>query len=197
MLIGATLTALARSSYRLYTGISRLIKSFFDLTFSFKDLFPSLLLTFPIAMKIFVLAPGYEIVFCMEGNVNAPDLELRLGPPEVEVADGLSPVERRIRTRFSIYEPGRYVPIEDLRAIVHLKGEIIARMSQLDPDPFWMEHRDRIISESILTPKGPEYKLAALQGKLVELQSADAPNSDFFKRLKGIRDHYRWTGKIE
>jgi len=55
---------------------------------------------------------------------NDPDLGLHLGMPEVEGEDGLSLVERRIRTRFSIYEPDRDVPIEDIHTIVQLKRKV-------------------------------------------------------------------------
>ena len=113
---------------------------FFDLLLLFFFLFYSSLIA--------------EKAWAMEHN--DPDLGLHLGMPEVEGEDGLSPVERRIRTRFSIYEPDRDVPIEDIHTIVQLKSEIINRMAELKPHRFWAEQRNRLIAESILTPKGPE-----------------------------------------
>lgn len=81
----------------------------------------------------------------MERNVNDPDLELRLGQPGAEVDDGLSPVERRIQFCFSIYEPRREIPLDDIQAIVQLKTEIIKRMAELDPHSFLTDHSDRIL----------------------------------------------------
>lgn len=82
----------------------------------------------------------------------APNFELQIGPPGagVEVGDDLSPIERRVKERLAFYEPGKEIPLDDVEALVRLKRDVVGRMAQLDPHPFWVEQRDRILSESIL-----------------------------------------------
>jgi len=50
------------------------------------------------------------------------------------------------------------------------KEKIIRRMSQLDPNPFWDQHRNRLIPNSIFTPAGNEEK-GALSNILFAIQS--------------------------
>lgn len=92
------------------------------------------------------------------------DLTLRLGPSEVE-DDGLSPSERSIQRRLNIYDIGQFFSVEHIQTLIQLKTAVIERMSQLDQNPFWTEQRDRLISDSIVQPAGPEYKIKTLEQK--------------------------------
>lgn len=103
----------------------------------------------------------------------------------------------KIRRRFTIYEdPGRDVPVEDIEALISLKREIIGRMSQLDPHPFWVDQQNRIIGESILTPKGAEYQLTTLLSKRDQLFSEHPTTSRFFQDMVKMRTQFLETGSF-
>lgn len=113
------------------------------------------------------------------------------------LGDDLSPIERRVKERLAFYEPGKEIPLDDVEALVQLKREVVGRMAQLDPHPFWIEQRDRIISESILTPRGQEYKISTLTKKLEELGGDNGSNSHFFRKLKKIRENFILFGRFD
>jgi len=127
----------------------------------------------------------------------APNLELQLGPPEPEAGvelvgeDDLSPVERKVKDRLTLYaSPEEEISNDDVEALVLLKGDVLERMAQLDPHPFWVENRELLISEYILTPRGPEYKLETLLQNLEELRGHNGSNSHFFRTLKKVREDW-------
>lgn len=60
----------------------------------------------------------------------------------------------------------------------------------------WILRRDDVISRSILTPKGPEYKIETLQGKLQDLNQNGA-NSNFFQKLQKIRKDFQSFGRFD
>lgn len=99
-----------------------------------------------------------------EGAVDQPQ-------PGME-EDELSPAERRVKQRLDMYkkDPEYILPLEDLKVRLEVKGEIIDKMSELDPHSFWIERREAILSESILTKAGREYQLDTLNNKLEELR---------------------------
>ena len=130
----------------------------------------------------------------------APNLELRIGPPGAGVEvwdDDLSPIERRVKERLAFYEPGKDIPLDDVEALVRLKRDVVGRMAQRDPHPFWVEQRDRILSEAILTPKGTEYKISTLTKKLEELEGDNGSNSHFFRKLKKMRQDFLLFGRFD
>ncbi|KAL5739338.1 hypothetical protein ACOSQ2_028518 [Xanthoceras sorbifolium] len=159
---------------------------------------------------VFALGLAVRIVLVTEdiperGNwmlpvpAGAPNLELQIGPPgvRVEVGDDLSPIERRVKERLAFYEPGKEIPLDDVEALVRLKRDVVGRMAQLDPHPFWVEQRDRILSESILTPQGPEYQISTLTKKLEELGGDNGSNSHFFRKLKKMREDFLLFGRFD
>ena len=92
-----------------------------------------------------------------------PELDLRLGLPGVQVEDedpeGLSPAERELRDHLNTNSRGgrTNISLDDIQAMVSMKEEIVTRIAQLDPNPFWAEQRARLISDYIVTPKREEY----------------------------------------
>lgn len=66
-------------------------------------------------------------------------------------------------------------------ALILLKRDIIDRMAQLDPNPFWAEQRNELVANGILN-KGSEYTIETLQ-KNVEKLTTEGQNSLFFKKL--------------
>ena len=92
-------------------------------------------------------------------------------------------------------DPTYIYPVEDIQVHVQLKSDVVDHMAQLDPDPFWVNNRNQIISESILTPKGSEYKMETLSQKLEELRE-NGVTSNFFHQLKKVRDDFRLLGRF-
>ena len=96
-------------------------------------------------------------------QVREPELDLRLGLPGVQVEDedpeGLSPAERELRDHLNTNSRGgrTNISLDDIQAMVSMKEEIVTRIAQLDPNPFWAEQRARLISDYIVTPKREEY----------------------------------------
>lgn len=129
-----------------------------------------------------------------------PDLEYRLGQPGVEVGDHLSPAEESVKRRHAVYrnDPSELISVDDIQAIVRLKSEVVEKMVELDSDhsDFWVTHRDEIMSRSILTPRGRDYKLETLSSKLTELRQNGA-NAKFFCQLQKIRTNYELFGRFD
>ena len=152
-----------------------------------------------------------EISFSMEPHPGL-DLTLRLGQPiqrgeaiyqagvEGEVPQQeeapLCPIEQRIKARLCFYNSnkGLYDLDQEIRNIIFLKNEIINRMSQLDQDSFWVEHRNRIISEAILNNEGREYRIDTLRRYLDDLSSANPTDSYIFKTLTKMRKDFQTFG---
>lgn len=126
-----------------------------------------------------------------------PELDLRLGQPGVQVEDpeGLSPAERRLRERLN-WNGHPNVSLDYIQAMLHLKEEIVMRIAQLDPHPFWTEHKARIIDNYIITPKGEEYSLSTMEKIGRGLEAENAPNHYFLKRMIGVRKDFLWTGRF-
>lgn len=161
--------------------------------------FPAgLILTFAVRALLATEAAPFLGNMMLPAGAPSPDLELRLGPPGGEVGDDLSTLEeRRVKERLALYQPEKEISLDDVQALVQLKGDIISRMAELDPHPFWIERRDRIIAESILTPQGPEYRLETLTKKLEELRGENASNGHFFNKLKKMRENFLLTDRFE
>nr|YP_010833593.1 hypothetical protein QLP06_mgp020 [Jatropha curcas]WFG81219.1 hypothetical protein [Jatropha curcas] len=54
----------------------------------------------------------------------------------------------------------------ELNRIVELKGKILTRMSELDFNPFWDQHRNTLIRDYMRPPRGGEFKISVLEAKL-------------------------------
>lgn len=135
--------------------------------------------------------------------------DLNLPPadePEPAVDQGpipLSQAEEKILFRFSRAAPPTDMDIqrlsEEARAIAQRKGQIVDRMVELDrqaPD-FWGQHRDAIISDSILTNWQRDYSSHKLSQMVEELTRSDAHTSPTFKRLCVIRDKFSRLGTLK
>lgn len=126
-----------------------------------------------------------------------PELDLRLGQPGVQVEDpeGLSPAERRLRERLN-WNGRPNVSVDDIQAMLNMKEEIVMRVAQLDPHPFWTEHKARIISDYIMTPKGEEYSLATMEKIWRGLEAENPQNHSFLKRMIKVRQDFLLTGRF-
>lgn len=140
------------------------------------------------------------------------DLSLRLGPPGAQprlltqqgimaqLAPGPSDAPfppqdnffSKINNRL-LFAAGKKVgwetPAEKIGELIALKSQIIDRMGELDPHPFWQgeENRTRLIGDSILTKNGWEYKNDTLTQKLRQLNEK-GKKSTFFKELCRLRE---------
>ena len=126
-----------------------------------------------------------------------PELDLRLGPPgvQVEEPEGLSPAERQLMERLT--RDGRdNLSLDDIQAMVGLKEDIVTRISQLDPHPFWTEQRARIISSYVVTPRGEEYSLRTLEKIATELGDPNTLNHYFLKRMRKLRKDFELLGRF-
>lgn len=93
-------------------------------------------------------------------------------------------------------DPNYIYPIEDIQVRLQVKREICEEMYQYDRHEFWVDNREAILSESILTRSGQEYKLGTLNDKLKELR-VNGVQSPFFRQLVKVRKDYllfdRWN----
>ena len=85
--------------------------------------------------------------------------------------------------------------LDEVRAIVRLKGEIVDRMFELDPESpeFWREHRDAIIRDSILTTHQREYPSRVLSNKLFDLSE----NSQTYQKLYKLKQRFHELGTFK
>lgn len=126
-----------------------------------------------------------------------PELELRLGQPGVQVEDpeGLSPAERQLIFRLTI-EGREDISLDDVQAMARLKDDIVTRISELDPSPFWTEQRARVLSSYVVTPKGEQYSLTTLHKIALELGGASPQNHYFLKRMVKLRKEFELFGRF-
>jgi hypothetical protein len=85
--------------------------------------------------------------------------------------------------------PYRAQDTDTIDTIIVLKQEIIDRMAQLDPNPFWTEQKKELIANSILNNNGSEYTLETLQRNAAE-------NTSFFKKLVKTRKNFELNGRF-
>lgn len=62
-----------------------------------------------------------------------------------------------------MYSPGRTVDDDQIDAIIFLIKDIIDRMAQLDPHPFWTEKRENLVATGILNRGKAELTLETLE----------------------------------
>lgn len=120
------------------------------------------------------------------------DLTLRLGPPEqIQLVPPqaqnpvLAPHEgelynfffyqsqvETINSRLLLYAERKAEwqrPLDKIRTLINLKGQVFSKMAQLDPHPLWVLERNRLIADSILTKNNREYSVSRLEQRLSEL----------------------------
>lgn len=110
----------------------------------------------------------------------------------------LSIAEQEILARLGEYASDVKL-LNEARAIVRLKGEIIDHMIELDLDSpdFWREHRDSLIRESIRTTHQREYPSCVLSNKLKELRGPTAKTSATFISLQKIKRKFHELGTFK
>lgn len=99
-----------------------------------------------------------------------------------------------IQNRLASLTPQREMDDDKIDALICLKEEIIDRMAQLDPNPFWAEQRNELISNGILI-KGKEYAMGTLE-KNVDKLKTEGQDSFFFKKLLKTREHFELYGRF-
>jgi len=80
-------------------------------------------------------------------------------------------------------------PMEKIDTLISLKEQVILRMAELDPHPFWMgeQNRNRLIADSILTKNNWEYNPETLSKRLSQLNERGI-NCSFYHDLKKLRE---------
>nr|QCQ81931.1 hypothetical protein [Ammopiptanthus mongolicus] len=92
----------------------------------------------------------------------------------------------QIRERLETYTSNRPRDTDTIDAIILIKQDIIDRMAQLDPNPFWAEQKDNLVANGILNNKA-EYTIAALERNLSKLNNGDGANTRFFRKMLKTR----------
>ncbi|KAJ8746989.1 hypothetical protein K2173_012848 (mitochondrion) [Erythroxylum novogranatense] len=106
-------------------------------------------------------------------------------------------VNHIIRNRLLVHRLGqRHASVSEaeIDRIVDLKGQILNRMSQLDGNPFWHRHRNKLIRDYILPPRRGKWKISVLEAKLQQLGGENATSSSIYKELIKARDFFHIDG---
>lgn len=114
-------------------------------------------------------------------------------PPEPD----LESVKDVMRDRLLVHRLGQRhatVSEDEINRIVDLKGQIIDRMSQLDVNPFWNQHKNTIIRDFLRPPRGSEFKISTLEAKLQDLFGENATRSSIYKELVRARKYFHIDG---
>ena len=119
-----------------------------------------------------------------EGSSSAPNPAL----PEV----GRGFIFEQINSRLLLAagkKSGWQPPIDKIQTLISLKEQVIFRMAELDPHPFWMgeQNRNRLIADSILTKNNWEYNPETLSKRLSQLNERGI-NCSFYHDLKKLRE---------
>nr|KJB09737.1 hypothetical protein B456_001G161300 [Gossypium raimondii] len=102
--------------------------------------------------------------------------------------------------RLMIHRLGQRNPTVDdseIERIISLKSDILTRMYELDQNPFWTAHRNRLIRDYILPPRGGEYRIHVLQSKLDSLFGENPTNSFIYHQLNRVRDSFLRDGRFQ
>lgn len=101
--------------------------------------------------------------FAQPNPQNAPPNAVEAVLPEPDLPEpDMDSVRGVIKQRLLVHRLGQKnfsVSDHEIDLIVNLKNDIINRMGELDPDPFWTSHRRRLIRDYILPPVGGEYRI--------------------------------------
>lgn len=111
-------------------------------------------------------------------------------------------IEEHIRTRLIANSPPGTNPdqlFNQARETAQLKRQIVDRMSELDPDhsDFWVQHRDAIISDSILTNRKTDYSPHKLSKMVEELTQGEAHASHTYKKMCSIKKKFFRLGTFK
>ena len=118
-------------------------------------------------------------------------------PIQEHLGDHLSPEDRahivhRINMRLLLAaekKTGWQPPMEKIDTLIKLKSQVIDRMGELDPHPFWVEEQSRknLLADSIRTKSDWEYNPVTLDKKLRQL-TQHGKNCSFYNELFKLRE---------
>ncbi|KAK7375921.1 hypothetical protein VNO78_35236 [Psophocarpus tetragonolobus] len=98
----------------------------------------------------------------------------------------------QIRNRLAVFTSNRPRDTDTIDAILLYKSDILGRMAQLDPNPFWAEQRNELIANRILNNNGAEArKEAELQESFLYMD-----NQSIFKYSRETLPK-KWVPKME
>lgn len=130
---------------------------------------------------------GEEVTQPNLQNAPANQVEAVLPEPDMDSVKGV------IKNRLTIYRLGQRnstVDDSEIDRIVSLKNDILNRMFELDPSPFWNTHRNRLLRDYIQPPRGGEYRIPVLEAKLDSLFGENPATSLIYKQLLKWRDSF-------
>lgn len=111
----------------------------------------------------------------------------------------LDSVKEVLRNRLIIHrlgQKGRTVSDDEITLILDRKDKILSRMFELDSNPFWNQRRHTLIRDYMLPPRGGEFKISVLEGKLEQLLGENATSSSIYKELIRARDYFHIDGRF-
>jgi len=124
----------------------------------------------------------------------APEEQAPPTSPPIEVAfDWVSYQNSQIKNRLAAFTSNRLRDSDTIDAIILYKNDIIDRMAQLDPNPFWAEQKNQLIADGILNYKA-EYTIEALERNLSKLNDRDGAR--FFRKLLKSRETFESNGRF-
>lgn len=100
-----------------------------------------------------------------------------------------------IKHRLSTVTPQRDVNDDEIDAIIRLKRGIIARMAQLDPNPFWTQQKESLVANGILN-KDAEFTRKTLMEYFTKLETEEGKESCIYQKLLKTRENFARNGKF-
>jgi len=91
--------------------------------------------------------------------------------------------------------PQRDVNDDEIDAIIRLKRGIIARMAQLDPNPFWTQQKESLVANGILN-KDAEFTRKTLMEYFTKLETEEGKESCIYQKLLKTRENFARNGKF-
>lgn len=98
--------------------------------------------------------------------------------------------------RIATLTPQRELNDDQIDALILLKEDVIHRMAQLDPNPFWAEQRNNLVANGILMNRGAEYTIDTQQKNLHKL-TTEGQNTFFFKKMVKTRENFELYGRFD
>ncbi|KAK8486423.1 hypothetical protein V6N13_090842 [Hibiscus sabdariffa] len=83
-----------------------------------------------------------------------------------------------------------WVSDSEFQAIIEQKNLIYDRMNDLAPSPFWNDHRNSLIRDYILPPRGGEFTVPVLKAKFQSLVGPNPQDSLIYKQLIRSRNEF-------
>lgn len=99
------------------------------------------------------------------GPSQAPQLAPPANAPQEVPFDWSRYQHDQIRNRLAVFTSNRPRDTDTIDAIILYKSDILGRMAQLDPNPFWAEQKKKLVADGILN-NNAEYTIEALERNL-------------------------------